>query len=121
MNGETQFRLQMQQQIWNCTRERFRASRKDVFIVCQQSGARVVTRSKGKVILTSPLPSMSGVVFYDGAEAAAEAAEVIEKRAKAVQGGKGVELVAVSAYEYAKAREYACRNELAKAGSANHG
>lgn len=112
MNGETCFGMLIQQTLWNCTRERFRASRKDVFIVCQQSAARVVTRFKGKTILVAPGPSMDRVVFYDGAAAAAEVAESMEKRVD------GLDLVAVPAYEYAKAREYACRNELAKVGGA---
>lgn len=112
MNGETRFGILIQQTLWNCTRERFRASREHVFVVCQQAGGRLVTRSRSGIVLVAPSPRLTGVVFYDGPGAAEDAALAMEERFP------GIELVGAPAYAYARAREYACRNELAKVGGA---
>lgn len=110
MNHEQRFNLDLERLAWSCARERFRASRDQLFILVLTDKPMVVSRKGRYLFAHSPTSAMHHVVFYDGVEAASDAALELAK----LKSGE-VAFEPVPAYEYAKAREYSCRLALAKA------
>lgn len=110
MNHEKRFMIDLERLAWNCARERLRSSRDSLFILVVSGDPKVVSRKGTKVFARAPGADMADVVYYDGQEQACEAADGLAK----ARGNRSVDLVAVPAYEYAKAREYSCRMALAE-------